>query len=142
MRSTTFLFACVLGLLPSLSRALQPVFSAVNEPFTLQTGRFEQFSVTLRFRKDIEAFVLVLSKAKVRLRELKLTDGNLTTSDGSLGAFFDDPTPGQLLPIRFGKNVPVGPFVETADFVVNTFFSPSAGSGPRLISLNGGELKR
>ena len=141
MRSPTCIFVCVIGLLSSLSMALQPIFSTVKDPFTLRTGRFDQFNVTLKFHKDVNAFVPVLTnKVPVRVPEFKLKNGNLTTSDGSLGAFFGDFSSGSLRPLRFGK-VPVGPFVLTADFVVNTFFSPSIGFVPRLISLNGGNLK-
>lgn len=145
MWSPTCIFICVLGLLSSLSIALQPVFSTVNDPFTLSTGRFVtgKFNVTLRFDKNVNAFVPVLTKLPVRaLPAFKLKDGNLTTSNALLGAFFGDEFPSEplLLPLRFGKKVPIGPFVLTADFVVNTFFSPSIGFVPRLISLNGGKV--
>lgn len=145
MRSPTCIFVCVLGLLPSLSIALQPIFSTVTDPFTLSTGRFEfgLFNVILQFDKTVNAFLPVLTKLPVpELPAFILKDGNLTTSDALLGAFFGDESSSEpaLLSLRFGKELPIGPFVLTADFVVNTFFSPSIGFVSRLISLNGGRV--
>lgn len=140
MRSPTCLFACVLGLLPSLSMAVQPIFSTVP-PFTLNIGRFEPllYNVTLKYLgDDIQAFVPVLTKGPTT--EFKIVNGNLTTSDSSLGAYFGNTTATGLRPILFSDKVPTGVFVETADFVENTIFSPSAGYIPKIFSLNGGEF--
>ena len=146
MRSPTCIFICVLGFLSSLSMAGQPVFSTVETPFTLQSGRPESelFNVVLKFNTTLNVYSPILTQLPVPIQALptfKLTNGNLTSSDGSLGAFFldSDFTPGTLLrPIRFGTNVPQGALVFTPDFVVNTFFSPGFGSNRQLISLNGG----
>lgn len=143
MRSPTFVFACVLALLPSLSMAVQPIFSTVP-PFRLVNGRIppNRYNVTLKFQEDVQAFVPVLTLSEAKPTEFKIVNGNLTTADGSLGAYFSNFNTLQLQPILFSSNVPTGVFVETADFVENFFFSPSAGSLPKLFSLNGSELIR
>lgn len=143
MRSPTFFFAYVLALLPSLSMAEQPIFSTVP-PFRLTDGRFppDIYNVTLKFQDDVQAFVPVLTTSDAKPTEFKIVNGNLTTADGSLGAYFGDFSGTELRPILFSSKVPVGVFVVTADFVQNAFFSPSAGTFRKLFSLNGSELIR
>lgn len=61
MRSPTYLFASVLGLLVGLSVALQPIFSTVSDPFSLTAADIQRFNVTLEFNATLNAFVPLLS---------------------------------------------------------------------------------
>ena len=143
MRSPTYLFACMLGLLASLSVALQPIFSTETEPFSLRAGTIERFNVTLKFNKKLQAFVPVLTLAPSKANAFILTDGNLTTPDRKLAAFYGnvpDPFALPLLPLLFGRIVKKLPFDDTADFFVEPAFSPSKGFRPQLFSINGGKV--
>ena len=143
MRSPAYLFACVLGLLASLSIAIQPIFSSEHKPFTLVAGTIERFNVTLRFSRDVNAYVPTLSLAPLKATEFLLTDGNLTTTYRKRAAFFGDVPdvfPPPLIPLLFGEVIITSPFYVTTDFIIETVFFPSKGFRQQLFSLNGGGL--
>ena len=108
MRSPTFLLTFALGLLPSVHVAAAdlPVFSTLENSFVLRT--LEDFNVIFRYQEHIKSYTPVISRSKIRLPEYRLQDGNLTTSDQSLQAFYPPVPliyPPVLIPIRFGKQV-------------------------------------
>lgn len=115
MRST-FFSALVLGLLPSLSIALVPIPATFTDPFSLRSATPEQWYVVLDSQDNLavpggalyNASFAKISRNSTGVPKFKLTNGELTTADGSRAAFFWNiyPTtpPLTAIPILFGDS--------------------------------------
>lgn len=156
MRSSTIFSAYVLGLLPSLSVAGPPIFSTLDSPFTLRSADLDQWNLVLDFQdfespegSSFNASSTNISRDSSGAARFRLTDGNLTTADGSTAAFFRGELAGSNplppLPISFGD------FKARADdslvnvtplFAAETIFTSCGESKLQLFSLLGGELRR
>lgn len=154
MRSSTLFFGYVLGLLPSLSIAASlPTFSTLDKPFTLRADRPAQENVTLEFQDLLTRGGLTYFAAVTRLslnsseiaQEFKLTNGDLTTADGSTTAFLASGGVSQSeAPLFFGdfEARAIGsldPFSPV--FVAQTVSTASQGSKLQLLSTTGGKSR-
>ena len=150
MRSPTFLLAFALSLLPCLTSASNcdnvaidrlPVSSSSDGPFVIRAQG--GFNVVLKYDKQRKAYVPVISRTEVQLPEFLLTDGNLTSSDKSLAAYYSPVPliyPPVLGPLLFSKNAPPALAAEVI-FVTKTRDDGSGREIRRIFLLNGRELE-
>lgn len=154
MRSAASLLAVALGLLPNLSIAASvcadsadqvaierlPVFSSSDGPFILRAQ--DSFNVFLQKDSKLNAYVPVISKKDDDLPEFLLKDGNLTSADEKVAAYYGPVPkifPPVLTPLLFSSDVAKKDGAEVV-FVTKTRSDGSGREVRRLFFLNGRKL--